>query len=523
MGAGAIVFQHGPRPGVHAAGVAHVRRLIGLCLLTLFVLLSVAATTPAADPLPDGVVRRIGTGPVYRVRFTTAGTLMGVTGDRVLTWDPATGAELARSTPLPDLSGEFPWLSSVSRDGTRVAYLAAVSECRVHLYDLTAGLIRASYDTDTRWPYARFAAGGKLLVPRDGKVSVCDPASGAEVATLPLPVPSPRTYDTTADGRRACVGCRHAGALLLFDADTGGPAGAGTVRVGDGEVTAGSFTPDGRTVFAVAGDGTMAAWDAATGRRKWAGKVVPSGPAYGGLVFPDGRTVAVTGEDRAVRLVETSTGRVRHVFRGHTSPVYSFDVSPDGRWLAAASPDAPVYLWDVRGAGGPAGPPPDADGLARLWDDLGSPDALPAFRAVRALARHPAAAVPFLRARLAPAAGADPAAVARWVADLDAPGYAAREAATRRLKGLGELAEPAVARALAGSESAEVEARARDVLLAIPKPAAADLRALRAVEALEWAGTPGAAEVLTTLARGAEAATLTREAKAAVGRLGRRK
>ena len=487
--------------------------------VAVLALLASAVSVAGADPPPAGAARRVGSGPVHRLRFTSAGKLMGVGGDRVLTWDPATGAELARSTPLPDISAEYPWLSSLSRDGTRVAYLAGVNDARVHLYDLAAGHIIASYDTDVRWPYPRFAAGGQLLIPRDGHLSVCDPATGAERAAVPLPIDPSRAYDTTPDGRRLCVGDRHSGTLLVFDPGTGRPVAA--FRGTDDGVTAAGFTPDGRTAVAVGRGGTMAAWDVATGRRKWAGRVVPDGPAYGGLMFPDGRTVAVTGDDRVIRLVEVVTGRVRHAFRGHAAAIYSFDVSPDGRWQAAASPDAPVFLWDVRGTGDPAGPPPDAAGLAGLWDDLGSPDAAPAFRAVRTLARHPDRAAPFLKDRLAPVAAADPAAVARWVADLDAPGYAVREAATRGLKKLGELAEPAVLAASAGSPSAEVRERAGAILRAVPRPTPAEIRALRAIEALEWAGAADAAAVLKTLAGGAEAATLTREARAALKRMKR--
>src|SRR5205814_854896 len=135
---------------------------------------------------------------------------------------------------------------------------------------------------------------------------------------------------------------------------------------------------------------------------------------------------------------------------GHAAVIHSFDVSPDGRWLAAASPDAPVFVWDVRGAAEPAGAPPDDAGREQLWADLASDDAAAAFRAVRALAKHPDRAVPFLAGKVKPVAAADPARVAKLIADLDSPVYAARAAASRELRKLGELAEPALEAALAG-------------------------------------------------------------------------
>ena len=51
---------------------------------------------------------------------------------------------------------------------------------------------------------------------------------------------------------------------------------------------------------------------------------------------------------------------------------------------------------------------------------------------------------------------------------------------------------------------------------------AEQLRALRALEVLEAAGTPEAREVLRALAKGAADAALTQEAAAALERLGRR-
>jgi hypothetical protein len=47
-----------------------------------------------------------------------------------------------------------------------------------------------------------------------------------------------------------------------------------------------------------------------------------------------------------------------------------------------------------------------------------------------------------------------------------------------------------------------------------------ELRAVRALEALEHSGTPDARQLLETLARGAPEARQTRDAKAALQRLG---
>ena len=76
--------------------------------------------------------------------------------------------------------------------------------------------------------------------------------------------------------------------------------------------------------------------------------------------------------------------------------------------------------------------------------------------------------------------------------------------------------------ALRRSESAEVRQRIGRILEAArdTNPTEARLREIRAVEVLEMLATPLALEHLTVLARGARGANLTRDARAALQRLG---
>jgi hypothetical protein len=87
-------------------------------------------------------------------------------------------------------------------------------------------------------------------------------------------------------------------------------------------------------------------------------------------------------------------------------------------------------------------------------------------------------------------------------------------------------AEPALRRLLTGPATAEARARAERLLdrleadRATPTPQR--LRALRAVEALERIGSAEARKLLEELARGADGAELTVDARAAMGRLAHR-
>jgi hypothetical protein len=156
--------------------------------------------------------------------------------------------------------------------------------------------------------------------------------------------------------------------------------------------------------------------------------------------------------------------------------------------------------------------------LKACWDVLGSQDAGAALRAVWDLAAAPRESVSFLAERLRPARAADPALVARLVGRLDAPAFEDRERAAEELKGLGDAIEADLRKVLAGEPAAEVRRRV-DSLLEYFEQSPERQRNRRAVQALEYAGTPEAGKLLEALAGGAPAARLTAEARSSVGRL----
>ncbi len=57
--------------------------------------------------------------------------------------------------------------------------------------------------------------------------------------------------------------------------------------------------------------------------------------------------LVVGGSDNTVRVYDVETQESR-VYRGHKAPIFDVDVSPNGRWIASASADADVRLWELR-------------------------------------------------------------------------------------------------------------------------------------------------------------------------------
>ncbi len=206
-----------------------------------------------------------------------------------------------------------------------------------------------------------------------------------------------------------------------------------------------AFSRDGRALAGGSPGGAVHVIDAMSG-----GLLTEiNGPEKGSTCIafsPDGRTLASGSVDCVVRLWDTATGKQRVALEGHRGPVRVLCYSADGKRLASGSDDTTALVWGLAGHPRWAGERPTAAELAGLWDDLAGEDAARAYRAVQQLALAPEAAVPFLAARLRAVAVADP-------------------------KGA-------------------------------PKLSAERLRQLRALEALEHAGTPAAQQALARLAKG---------------------
>jgi hypothetical protein len=318
-----------------------------------------------------------------------------------------------------------------------------------------------------------------------------------------------------------------------------------SVRVPEGQVYYLGFSPAGGALVAVsdvfgrANKHTIHLWPllkdgspkSGSGLRVGHHRLVAQGLAYQlrALGFsPDGRTVAIPEPGGTVRVLETATGMERVRFAGHFGQVGALAFAPDGRRLASGSEDTTILVWDVTGRlqDGRLRPAHlSANEWRELWADLAATDAGRAGRALWTLAAAPAQAVPFLAARLRPAASLTPEAAAQLIRDLDDQAFAVRVKARRELQRFGALAEPTLRSARRKAASVEVRL-SLDLLLATveaqkQRPSGEVLRGLRAVEVLEQIGARDAQRVLKVLTAGAPSAPLTQEARVALDRIGR--
>jgi hypothetical protein len=413
-------------------------------------------------------------------------------------WDPSTGKPLHR---IKQVEAHYHGEPAIfSPDGSKVL---ATHHNDFGLYEIATGKLhqRFPFFPDPGPPSA-FSPGGGMLVTggpahpdEDSRaIHIWDTTTGKELRRL------------TWQDNSLLAG-------LVFYAD-----GKHLLVAHERDQRKPTIAPDGRQPT------SWRVWDLDKGHEV---RRFPDKPSARTLVLtPDGKTLAVPYAGAAI-LYELATGLERGRFEGHCNEVKSLAFSPNGRLLASGSEDHTAIVWDVTGIciiGKWVEHDASPEQIESFWNDLGSTDGVKAHRAVWKLAAAPRQAIPLLADRLHAVVPVGAERISRLIADLDSADFKVRGQATQQLATLGDLAEPALSKALASNPPLEVERRLQLLLDKLRKwpESSEDLRSFRAIEVLEHVGSPFARQVLAKLAQGTEAARLTKEVRASLGRLKRR-
>jgi hypothetical protein len=249
--------------------------------------------------------------------------------------------------------------------------------------------------------------------------------------------------------------------------------------------------------------------------------------ATGFAVSPDHRLLALglQGQE-GVQLWEIASQTEKARLQGQKGSVTCLAFSRDGAILASGAEDGTIWLRALRHRAErkrPMSRVPSDEELTTCWQTLGELDAKKAERAMQVLIDSGGQSIALIRllcrpVRLPPASKID-----ALIRDLDNDQFSGREQATADLRDLGELAWPAIEKALKGKLAMEARRRLEDARRAIRPLASSrrDLQYWRAIEVLERIGSSEAQAVVRTLAGGAAEARVTREAQACVERMSR--
>lgn len=416
------------------------------------------------------------------------------------------------------------------RSGDRLAFafdgqvLTSLARAEISLWQVASGRRRRHFEQEgTRQPLALSAESlVAAFTDEKGGVFLMDVRNGKQVSSFGKGI---KRGAFSLDGKALATGGE--GALVgLWDVKSG--TLRRRLRWPTESVRCFQFSPDGTLLAGgCAVERAVHVLDVRTGEARFAFKGGEDGNRS--VAFsPDGRVLAAGGHDGIVRVWEIATGKPRMTLEGHRGPVEALAYSADGRRLASGSADSTALVWDLTGEVRRGGPlqPLTAKALVGLWADLMAVDAARAYRAIQDLAEAPGIAVPYLGARLQPAAPTDPKTVARLLQDLDSKDRAVQEKAWIELEKLRNAAAPALREALKNPPSEELARQLKRMLKALEvqnkTPSGERLRELRVLEALERAGGPAATQVLQRLAKGAPEAQLTQEARRALERLKKR-
>jgi hypothetical protein len=343
-------------------------------------------------------------------------------------------------------------------------------------------------------------------------------------------------FASSADGRLLAAR-EPGGALALLDAQTGKtlhryPQLIPEIRQQNASCEL-VFAAGGRYVAAAhSNSDVIQVWEVSGGWevariRPRLHKVPPAG-INGLALSPDGRFLAFgTDATTTVHIWEVASETEQARLQAHQGSVRSTAFSRDGKLLASGSDDGTVVVWDFDRpltAKRSCRTRLTEGELASYWQALAQQDGKGGEEAVWALSRAAAQSVPYLRQHLQRARREMEGRLPALIRALDSADFKARAEATEELHRLGELAEPAILRALHARPTLEARRRLERLLHPAQRPALLpeQIQQWRSLEVLERAATPEARAVLAELARGEPESRLTRDAKATLERLGTR-
>ncbi|MFX0197020.1 MAG: TIR domain-containing protein [Candidatus Hodarchaeota archaeon] len=241
------------------------------------------------------------------------------------------------------------WDASWSPDGRFMA--SASDDGIIRLYNYDNGLTRNLIGHLNQVTKVTWKPDGKQLASAsaDRSIRLWDPNTGEQQKIFMGHTGIIYGLDWSPDGKKLVSASPWDLSIILWDIETGERI-LTLYGIFSSSV---AWSPDGRLIaFATGGEGTVHLWET-NGKETDTFDTIKlightSGSIFGLEWSPTGEFLASASDDNTVRIWEIRTGDCILTLTGHTSDVKDVAWSMDGKKLATASLDNTIRLWNVK-------------------------------------------------------------------------------------------------------------------------------------------------------------------------------
>jgi len=453
-------------------------------------------------------------GPVSSISFTSNSSqlLTGSWDGTVRVWEVASGRTLLRyegHEEIVTLVAEVPFSNYLVSGCARNTLRIWDRELRVE-----ARRMQKPYPEFLAVSYARSFDGHSIAMTfchGEPSAFILDARTGGENQRVEGSIHDLRFPAFSPDGKSLAV--LHGGGVKFVDCTTGKVRNS--LDIGGRSVQFLGFSPVGDILATTDDEGHVFLWDVVDSKALLS---FASGVPNAIFAFsPDGKMLATAGPDNSeIRLWEVGSTNAIQTFVTDASGVVSMCFSPDGRRLASGNVDGTALIWDVVSPVH-TGSRQKSD-VSDDWGALLAESGPDVYRRMREMASRPKQIVPFLKEQLLyPKLRTEE--VMRMVEGLDSDSPQIREKTERAI--VEADVEPELLRVLDANISTEVRVRIQGILRAITRAvgrSANARRRSRALQILEWIGTPESRAILVELSEKGHWTQIRRDAGKSIER-----